>query len=333
MLALDYRWPGEDRCMVTSDKTTSVSNNELRDHIQQLVGRNRRFRPSHLAIETVRACDAKHSMSPSESMERARGVMEPRVHKLILQKILDWGAPISLITHAGLSEPLLDRRLHARIALEKERFPSARVVVYSNGALLLEKRAQELLGCGLDLLSITLNGFHKTTFEVAMPIPREEIFERVERFQEMKRAAGSAMELHVSMVRTEPGSHEEVEEFKAYWKGRADAVVLPKWVTGDGLLDPVAPAEQYSCGHIWKTITIDFDGTVKMCREDHDTRYPTGSLVTQDPEEIFNSQHMLAQRSAQLQGEFHWPDICRNCVETHDAAQEFWQNPDLAPLE
>lgn len=319
--------------MVTGDRTAGVSKNELRDHIQQLVGRSRRFLPSHLAIETVRACDAKYSMSPPESMGRAKGVMEPKVHKLILQKILDWGAPISLITHAGLGEPLLDRRLHARIALEKERFPSARVVVYSNGALLLEKRAQELLGCGLDLLSITLYGFRRKTHEAVMQIPREEIFERVERFQEMKRAAGSAMEVHVSMVRTEPGSHEEVEEFKAYWEGRADAVVLPEWVTSDGLVDPIAPVEQHPCSHIWKTIMIDFDATVKMCREDHDTRYPTGSLVTQDPEEIFNSQHMLAQRSAQLQGEFHWPDICRNCVETHDAARKFWQNPDLAPLE
>jgi len=317
---------------VTGDKTAGVSKSQLRDDIQQLVGRSRGFLPSHLAIETVRACDAKYSMSPSDSMARATGVMEPKVHKRILQKILDWGAPISLITHAGRGEPLLDRRLHARIALEKERFPGARVVVYSNGALLSEKRAQELLGCGLDLLSISLDGFGKKTSETVMQLPREEIFERVERFQEVKRAAGSAMELHVSMVRTEPGSHGEAEEFKAYWEGRADAVVLPEWDTWDGLVDPVAPVEQYPCSHIWKTITIDFDGTVKMCREDHDTRYPTGSLVTQDPEEIFNSRHMLAQRSAQLQGEFHWPDICRNCVETHDAAKRFWQNPELEPL-
>ena len=318
--------------MVTGNKTTGVSTDQLRDHIQQVVGRSRRFLPSHLAIETVRACNAKCIMCPSESMERAKGVMKPRVHDMILGKILDWGAPINLITHAGLGEPLLDRRLATRIAVEKAMFPNAQVAVYSNGALLSETRASELLDCGLDILSISLNGFRKETYEAVMKIPRDTTFERVERFLEMKQAAGSPMELHVSMVRTEHCSNEEVEEFKAYWQGRTNAVVIPEWITWGGFLDPVAPAEQYPCSYIWKTMMIDFDGTVKMCCEDYDSRYPMGSLVDQDPDEIFNSPRMLAQRSAQLQGEFHWPDMCRNCAETHDVAQTFWQNPDLEPL-
>lgn len=120
---------------MTGDNTTGVSSDQLRGHIQSVVGRTRRFLPSHLAIETVRACNAKCVMCPSETMERAKGVMKPRVHDMILGKILDWGAPINLITHAGLGEPLLDRRLHERIAVEKAMFPAAKVVVYSNGAL------------------------------------------------------------------------------------------------------------------------------------------------------------------------------------------------------
>ncbi len=55
---------------------------------------------------------------------------------------------------------------------------------------------------------------------------------------------------------------------------------------------------------------------------EHPVRYP----------EIFNSPRMQAQRGAQLQGDFGWPDICRNCAQTHDVARRFWENPDLEPM-
>ena len=78
---------------------------------------------------------------------------------------------------------------------------------------------------------------------------------------------------------------------------------------------------------------IDFDGTVKMCCEDYDTRFPTGSILTQDPDEIFNSQRMQAQRSAQLSGDFCSPEICKNCTETHGTAKQFWEAPGLVAAE
>ncbi len=320
--------------MVNGDQNikTTARDTELRDGIQRKIGRTRRFLPTQLAIETVRACNAKCTMCPSETMARPKGVMKPKVHQLILEKIYDWGAPINLITHAGLGEPLLDRRLHARIAAEKAAFPKAQVVVYTNGALLIKTRAPELLDSGLDVLSVSINGFRKETYEAVMKIPRETTFRRVERFIEMKRKAGSAMKVYVSMVRTELCSDQEVEEFKAYWRDRADGVVIPEWITWGNFLDPVAPAEQFPCSYIWKTMMIDFDGTVKMCCEDYDSRFPMGSLVTQHPDEIFNSPRMQAQRGSQLQGDFGWPDICRNCAETHDVARRFWENPDLEPM-
>ncbi|MHC4852546.1 MAG: radical SAM/SPASM domain-containing protein, partial [Planctomycetota bacterium] len=284
--------------MVNDDQGIGVCGSALREQLHQAVGHARRFLPSHLAIETVRACNAKCIMCPSETMVRAKGTMQPEVHQLILQKVLDWGAPINLITHAGLGEPLLDKRLEARIATEKAAFPQAQVAVYTNGALLTEDRARLLLESGLDVLSVSINGFRKKTYEAVMKLPHATTFRQVERFLEMKRAAGSTMQLHVSLVRTELCSDQEVAEFKTYWHGRVDAVVTPEWITWGGFLDQVAAAEQFPCSYIWKTMMIDFDGTVKMCCEDYDSIYPMGSLVTQDPEEIFNSPRMQDQRGA-----------------------------------
>ena len=302
-----------------------------RQKIHSAVGGQRRFLPTQLAIETVRACNAKCIMCPSETMERAKGVMEPGVHSTILEKVKDWGAPIELITHAGLGEPLLDKRLAEKIRAEKAAFPNARVVVYSNGNLLTTERARALIDSGLDALSLSINGFRKETYEEVMKLPYEETIERVNSFIDLKRKLGADIEVHVSIVKTNICSGEEIEEFKTYWTGRADSVVTPIWISWGDFLDnqPSEPEEQFPCSYIWKTMMIDFDGTVKMCCEDYDTRFPTGSLLSQDPDEIFNSQRMQAQRSAQLSGDFCSPEICKNCTETHGTAKQFWNAPGL----
>lgn len=308
---------------------------ETRRKIQSAVGTRRRFLPTQLAIETVRACNAKCVMCPSETMERAKGVMEPGVHQLILDKILDWGAPIELITHAGLGEPLLDKNLEDRIRAEKAAFPTAQVVVYSNGALLTPERARSLLDSGLDVLSVSINGFRKETYEHVMKLPHEQTLERVHGFIDLKREVRPEAQVHVSIVQTESCSGEEIDEFKSYWADHADAVVTPAWISWGDFLDNQddGASEQFSCSYIWKTMMIDFDGTVKMCCEDYDSRFPMGSLLTQSPEEIFNSPRMQEQRSAQLCGKFDSPEICKNCTETHETAVQFWNDPGLVPAE
>ena len=71
-------------------------------------------------------------MCPHLSMTRKKGIMSNDVHRMIVDKIAAWGAPISLITHAGLGEPLLDPDLSRKIAYEKEVFKEAQVAVFTN---------------------------------------------------------------------------------------------------------------------------------------------------------------------------------------------------------
>ena len=76
---------------------------------------------------------------------------------------------------------------------------------------------------------------------------------------------------------------------------------------------------------------IDWDGTVKMCCEDYETRYPLGKVGEQSVMKIFNSKMFNQQRQRQLAGSFDMPEICKNCVETHQVAREYWQgNPKIA---
>ncbi|HBG78598.1 MAG TPA: hypothetical protein DDW84_07135 [Phycisphaerales bacterium] len=294
--------------------------------IRAVIGDNRCFMPTQLAIETVRACNAKCIMCPSTVMQRPKGFMRKEVHETILSKISRWGAPISLITHAGVGEPLLDKMLEERIKHEKEVFPNAQINVYTNGGLLDEERALKLIASGVDVVSFSVNGFHKETYEAVMKIPRDTTYENVERFCRLKKQMGSNVGICVSLIKTDLCSQQEIEEYKQYWNTKNVKVLTPPWISWGNFFEHSVSGHKLPCFFIWKSMVFDYDGTVKRCCEDYDSQYPMGNIMTQEPSEIFNSPRMQQQRNDQLSGIFTYPDICKNCIETFEPAKDFWNS-------
>jgi radical SAM protein with 4Fe4S-binding SPASM domain len=294
--------------------------------IRAAIGNKKSFMPTQLAIETVRACNAKCTMCPSETMKRPRGVMSKEVHETILSKVARWGAPISLITHAGLGEPLLDKMLEERIRREKEVFPNAQVIVYTNGSLLDEARALKLIASGVDVVSFSINGFRKETYEAVMQLPRDVTYRNVEVFCRLKEKTASKVGICVSLVKTDMCSAQEIEEYSQYWQTRHVTVVTPPWISWGNHFEHSVEKPQHPCFYIWKTMMIDNDGTVKLCCEDYDSQYRLGNIMTQEPAEIFNSPNMQRLRSNQLNGDFSSLPMCKNCTETFEPAEDFWKS-------
>lgn len=280
--------------------------------------------PRQLAIETVSDCNAKCIMCPSVSRTRQKGVMSLEVHSMIVDKVAECGAPISSITHAGLGEPLLDKTLVDKIKYEKRVFKKAQVIVYTNASLLDEKKGRELISAGLDVLSISLNAFTKETYETVMNLPYERTYNNILKFLELIKSTDSPVKVHVSLIPTEFHSEKEIKDFRHYWAGRVDAVIVPPLIGWGGFIN-INKKSKWPCRYIWESLVIDWNAMVKMCCEDYDTQYPLGNLKTQSPMEIYNSLRMQKQRKDQMNGNFQWPVICQNCIETHNTAYEFWK--------
>lgn len=308
----------------------SFATRDILSIIKTNIGAARSFVPTQLAIETVRACNARCIMCPSSTMKREKGVMSDETHQIILKKLSDWEAPISVITHAGLGEPLLDKDLEEKIKNEKKVFPNAQIIVYTNGGLLSKERSTTLIESGVDVVSFSINAFRKETYEAIMNIHRDVTYRNVEQFLAIKQKMGAKVNIHVSLVKTDICLPDEIEEFKRYWSAKQIQVVTPPWISWGNHLKHTIVKDPLPCFYIWKVMMIDYDGTVKMCCEDFDTRYPMGNLMKQTPDEIFNAPRMLLQRKNQLNGNFLWPEICKNCIETYESAKDFWQsNPEL----
>ena len=288
--------------------------------------------PRQLAIETVNHCNAECVMCPYPQMKRHKGTMSKEVHRLIINKIAAWNAPIETISHAGMGEPLLDKRIEQKIIYEKQIFTNAKVAIYSNVSVLNEKRAGQILESGVDILSVSLNGYSKEVYESVMKLPFERTLANLNRFIKMNDERGHLIQINVSLVPTEHHSEKEIENFCSHWEGRVDGVIVPPYIGWGGYFDLGVRKEQYPCRYIFEVLQIDWDGTVAMCCEDFETKYPLGNLKEQGPQEVFNSPTLQEQRRRMVDGDFALPRICVDCIESHEVARQYWKQAEVLPL-
>lgn len=320
-----------------ADAVSSIVDSEehqIRQRIRQEFDRARPngILPRQLAIETINRCNAACIMCPYPTLQRDKGVMSADVHKLIIDKVKDWGAPIISISHAGMGEPLIDRNIHKKVAYEKSVFPEAQVSLFSNASALETKRVEELFDVALDVYSVSLNAFSKDVYEKVMKLSFQRTWDNLHRFMEMNDAQGKPITFNVSLVPTEEHSEEEISRFREYWTPRAHNVIVPPRISWGSYQDQGVHKNQYPCRYIFDTFLVDWDGTVAMCCEDYETKFPLGNIVENSPQEIWNSKMFQAQRRRQVEGDFSVPSICANCIESHECARDYWKTGTVIPV-
>ena len=314
---------------ISKKEERSIRNNIKRQYdISASIG----IYPRQLAIETVNHCNAECVMCPYPQMKRHKGTMSEEVHRLIIDKIAVWNAPIETISHAGMGEPLLDKKIEQKIIYEKQIFTNAKVAIYSNVSVLNEKRAGQILESGVDILSVSLNGYSKEVYESVMKLPFERTQRNLHRFIKMNNERGHPIQINVSLIPTKHHSKKEIENFCSYWDGKVDGVIVPPYIGWGGYFDLGVRKEQYPCRYIFEVLQIDWDGTVAMCCEDYETKYPLGNLKEQEPQEVFNSPTLQEQRRRMVDGDFALPPICVDCIESHEVARQYWKHAEVLPL-
>jgi len=179
---------------------------------------------------------------------------------------------------------------------------------------------------------VSLNGYSKEAYESVMKLPFERTLENLNRFIKMNDERGHLIQINVSLVPTEHHSEKEIENFCSHWEGRVDGVIVPPYIGWGGYFDLGVRKEQYPCRYIFEVLQIDWDGTVAMCCEDYETKYPLGNLKEQEPQEVFNSPTLQEQRRRMVDGDFALPPICVDCIESHEVARQYWKQAEVLPL-
>ena len=287
--------------------------------------------PRHVQIESVGGkgmCTARCTMCTIEDWQKPPRIMQQAEFEKFVLDLAPWKEHVDHVTLHCNGEPLMDKRLHEKVAFLKQHgFRGTGFA--TNCTLLDERRARALLDAGLDTIICSIDGFTKATHEAIRHRTHfETIVQNVERFLALRdeRAASGrpATRVLVRMILQDSNRH-EWDDYQAFWRARLDPA------KGDGVLQfPIhnwggqmenwqqnlalyGQGKVFECEDLFDRLIVFSDGTVSHCDADYNGFFPHGSVFEQHFLEVYNGPIFSRYRTAMQEGRLLELDHCKSC--------------------
>jgi MoaA/NifB/PqqE/SkfB family radical SAM enzyme len=229
----------------------------------------------------------------------------------LFRKIVDECAELGIdhVRVHNYGEPFMDRRLTEKVRYAKQK-GIREVGMISNGSLITENVAREIIKAGLDAINISVDASGREVFDATrLGLNYDKVIANIERLVRIRSELGRKRpKLILSFVRQNNSADEQA--FIEHWRGIADKIHITDLHNWAGTLNRESDVN-YPCYRPWLTFTVLWDGRVSLCCADFDGRTVLGDLSTSSIREVWNSALYVAARRAHL--ESGGPDICRSC--------------------
>jgi len=276
--------------------------------------------PRFIEIETVNACNARCPMCTIADWQRNTPTMKDDLFRRIAEELIDHRHEVKRVSLYRDGEPLLDKKLPARVAMLKEG-GIACTSISTNVSLLDERRSRALLEAGLDMIILSIDSLNKDVFEsIRLRLNFEEVLENALAFIELRNKIRPRTRIYMRMIRQEENL-EEWPSYQAYWRPRLadhDRLYYHNMFNWGGQLEGFKPiANSYEpalpCVALWSLLVIFGDGKVPLCNVDYNNQYPTGSVLESSIEELWHSKIMNQRRNEHLNGKKSNNTMCASC--------------------
>ena len=230
----------------------------------------------------------------------------------------------------SISEPLLFKNVESVI----KRAEDANIMdlfLFTNGALLNQKKAEMILNSSITRLFISLDAFSQETYdEVRVPVSKRLLKENrlsyvennIKNFIKLRDSQNKKLPLvRVSFVAIKKNLH-EVKKFKEKWLNIVDTVevqmerpteIFDQVKEGDFSTSSQPKLDDYNCTRPWSDIAIYADGTVAPCCAFVGRKAPIGNIKNNTVGEIWNGKKMEAIRDGFKKNK---PiKVCQICLE------------------
>ncbi|MDH3198109.1 MAG: radical SAM protein [Candidatus Krumholzibacteria bacterium] len=263
--------------------------------------------PRFIQIETTLACNAECPFCTHHTLTRR----PRRMHEDVWKKIVDETRGLGMTYRPFLiNEPLSDMRL-AEIMRYIRQDPTARIELNTNGELMKEQRAREILEARVDVIRFSVDGFSKETFEKSrVGLDYDTTVWRTFRFIQMAKELGGAGRIEVRMIDMDYNKHEQ-EAFVEFWtKAGAEALVtdLYLWPWEPGV-QPV----QKPCKKVLDEMFIYVNGKATLCCWDSHERGVVGDVTREHVLEVWNGAVNQHYRSLLAEGRRAEILLCSRC--------------------
>lgn len=257
-------------------------NIEQKEHWKAFNARNPRLLhlPREVNIETVFGCNLRCRMCIMKDLGRFGGgrrtkLMESDVFASIISQVSDKPRSICLNQNG---EPLLHPEIVNFVQMAKSH--GHYVYFVTNGTLLDENLAGELINAGLDRIIFSIDGIRKVVYEkIRVGADLNVVIANVLRFIEMagKSHREIKVEVHCILSDLTQSDRKDIEQF---WKDKAELnfILFDDW---GGFFDGAekdfgrprtktnVSAVRYPCDYLWSTVNVSAEGRVVYCCHDY----------------------------------------------------------------
>jgi radical SAM protein with 4Fe4S-binding SPASM domain len=272
--------------------------------------------PVCVIVETIARCNLSCIMCPQPNLKRARGQMDFKVFK----KIVDEIAAESPETHVWLAlmgEPLLIGYEFIKMVRYAKGNGIRHLHLNTNACLMTEQLCTELIKSGLDEIIVGMDAYTEETYrKIRVGGDFKKTVSQIEFLLRKKQELGSDNPTVVMQFIVMEENEHEVEAFKSQWLSKQAVVkVRPKLGWGTGVradnLDLADSERTFPCPWLTRTVSIHWTGKFGQCDADFEGSYSPGDIRTESIKEIWNGE-LAKRRERHWAGDFSH-DLCRNC--------------------
>lgn len=277
--------------------------------------------PKFFLIETIRACNARCIMCGIDFDSQPTAIMSDALFDKIAAEIGQWRDHVEKVMLYLDGEPLLDKKMPARVARMKAE--GARCVnLATNASLLDEKRGRSLIEAGLDQVYITLDSLRPQVYEaIRLRLKFQEVYDNIRGFIALRDRLRPGLMIRLQMIEQELNKGEGAA-FREHWRGHlapADQVVVQKahnWAGGARVpnVGDEAAVNRIPCIALWGTFVCHHDGLTPLCCMDTESRHPIGDLTTESIEGIWQGLALERLRDLHTGGRRAEIKLCDGCT-------------------
>lgn len=272
-----------------------------------------------------------HSLGSEKMKEKYNFVpqhMDVETYGKIIRQLKEFPQKLKMLSLTGQGEPLINKQLPLMVRIAKEADIADRIEIITNGSLLSEKMADDLIDAGLDTLRVSLQGLSSNKYKeiCGADIDFKEFMKNIKYFYANKKSA----KLFVKVMDVSLAKGEE-KEFYQLFGDCTDRMFVEKMLPAyDGVTitqDMNVEYDRYGrknkkkkvCPLAFFMLGIFPDGDVEPC----DTIYKPIVLGNVHQDTLLNmwqGESLRAFWKAQLRGERYNNKRCAICCAPDDVS-------------
>ena len=290
-------------------------------------------KPNGIMVEPYSKCNYNCPLCPSGLgiLKRKKTMMTYAEFKKNLG-LLKYTTEYITLFHFG--EPLLNNELHKMVAYCHKYDISTQIS--TNGMLLTEKKAKELITAGLDRLIFSIDTYDEKIYtRYRVNGNYQQVLKNIRMIQKLKKQFNSSIIIVVQYMIM--SNNEDVERMKEHGKAiGADEVLIKTIGIGDSIEDydfakkflpknkklsryqqntTISKLNDFKCKYVWKRMVVCSDGVCLPCVRDQKVDYILGRCDSkQNLSKIWNSKKYRQFRKMTLNN-IHNIVMCDRCPE------------------